>query len=287
VAKERFDASEPGGLWAIMVDTDERIDTHGEDVRAILAASNAECAMVMHHSETHVRERIFRLPAKGSFNGPTHEAYTAQPRDQLLVLEKTRCFELEKTPEDYQKKFERDARVLAAYTKENPWDPRWFYYYGDALQSLRRFEEATAAYDECAKLRGWNEESAWACYRAAECWCALEKYEKAVDACAAGLARHSGIAELAWLAGYASWQLGKVDQAVFWSHLAISMGLFRGKGADVHRIGFRNVRALFEGPYDVLRYALRAMGDIVGADVAEVLMKEATAAREAYGRKAT
>src|SRR5262249_7095711 len=142
-------------------------------------------------------------------------------------------------------------------------DPRWFYYLGDSLQNLGRLDDAVAAYRACSSLRGWNEESAWACYREAECHSAKEDWDSAIDACSAGLARHAGMAELAWLAAFASWRGGRADQAVFWSRMSISMGMFRGASADVRRIGFRHLPALFEGPFDVLRYALRSLGDDV------------------------
>ena len=128
--------------------------------------------------------------------------------------------------------------------REHPSDPRRHYYLGESLKNLDRNEEAVAEYDACAALRGWNEESARACYRAAECLCRLNRHRDAIDRCAAGLARHAGIAELAWLAAY---QLGDPTQAVYWARLAIAHGLFRGSGAAVPRIGFRNAGALHEG----------------------------------------
>jgi hypothetical protein len=51
---------------------------------------------------------------------------------------------------------------------------------------------------------GWNVESAWACFRPAECFIQLKRFVDAVEVCAAGLARHAGVAELAWLAVFAS-----------------------------------------------------------------------------------
>jgi tetratricopeptide (TPR) repeat protein len=195
------------------------------------------------------------------------------------TLAKARFLELRKTPEQYRRKFERDAAILEEHTRAHPKDPRWFYYLGDALHGLGRHEEAVAAFTACSALRGWDEEAAWARYRAAECLCALGRWDDAVDACALGLARHAGVAELAWLAGFASYRAGKNAQAVWWSRASIALGCFRGCGADVKRIGFRNPGALWEGPYDVLRYALKALGDEAGAAEAELDHGRAMAAR--------
>lgn len=268
-----------GGTWAIHVDTDERIEPRGEDLRAALthAPESVECFLMPADDGSYVKERIIRLPAKSRFSGPTHEAYPTGAG--AVVLERARFREVPKTPAQYRKKFERDVRLLARHAEENPTDPRWFYYLGDSLQNLKRFEDAMVAFKECADLRGWNEESAWACYRAAECAIALGRFHRAVDLCAAGLARHAGIAELAWLASSASHKAGLAHQAVWWARLSIAMGLFRGRGADVKRIGFRNVFALYEGPYDVLRTALGELGDETGAKEAETLFEEAKRAR--------
>ena len=59
------------------------------------------------------------------------------------------------------------------------------------------------------------------------------------------------------------------------------MGYVEGDGRRVQRIGFRHPPGLFEGPYDILRFALRRLGDEAGAAAAERMFVEAKAAREA------
>jgi len=275
-------AHELGGDWAVTVDTDERLEPRGEDLRAEAEAAAEGVLMVLHESGAYAKERLFRLPAKVRFSGPTHESYAAYEVG-VRTLEKARFLELPKTPEAYRAKFERDVEILRRHTKAHPKEARWFYYLGDSLQNLRRYDEAVRAYRACAALRGWNEESAWSCYRAAECLIALERFAEAVDQCAAGLALHAGIAELPWLAAFASFRAGRPEQAACWARLAIPMGYFQGRGREIKRIGFRNVNALYEGPFDVLRFALRALGDEPGAAEAERLHEEATRARLAGG----
>jgi tetratricopeptide (TPR) repeat protein len=271
-------AHELGGDWAVTLDTDERIEPNGVDLRAALGQAKEGVLMVMDHERTYAKERFFRLPMPERYAGPTHECFAAY-RVGVRTLERATFRELAKSPEELRKKFERDAAILEAHVRAHPDDPRWHYYLGESLKNLDRPAEAIAAYDACAALRGWNEESAWACYRAAECLCALGRHRDAIDRCAAGLARHAGIAELAWLAGFAAYQAGDAAQAVYWARLATTHGLFRGDGATVPRIGFRNPVALYEGPYDVLRYALAQLGDTAGAREAEARYDEARKAR--------
>ena len=85
----------------------------------------------------------------------------------------------------------------------------------------------------------------------------------------------------AWLAAFSAYQLGNYAQAVYWARLSIPFGLFQGNGAHVPRIGFRHPSALYEGPFDILRFALRKLGDQLGAGEAERLYHQAAAARGA------
>jgi hypothetical protein len=273
-------AAETGADWAVTLDTDERIDPGDHDVGALLAASDGDALHVKHVGGTYGKERFFRLPVRGRYVGPTHEAFIADGA-RGGSLDGIVFHELDKSPEDYRRKVERDVAILSRYTAEHPDDPRWYYYLGDSLAGLGRHDEAIAAFRICASLDGWDEEGAWALYRAAECFLKVGRPVDAVASCAAGMARHAGLAELPWLAAYASWQAGRTAQATYWARQAVAMGLFAGRGADVPRVGFRHPPALWEGPYDVLRFSLRAAGDTAGADEAERLFEAARRAREA------
>ena len=125
------------------------------------------------------------------------------------------------------------------------------------------FEQAAEAYERCARLRGWDEEGAWGAYKAASCLCELKRFREATELCALGLTRHSGFPELAWLAGYCCYQLGRLRDAVNWSHLAISLGHVEGRSVGADRISFRHLPGWYEAPYDVLRYAYQKLGQPV------------------------
>jgi len=276
-------AAELGADWAVTLDSDERIVLGSSDARSLLTASDADALHVKHVGGTYAKERFFRLPARGRYVGPTHEAFISEGA-RIGTLPGVLFEELPKSAEDYRRKAERDVSILSCHTAEHPDDPRWFYYLGDSLTGLGRHDEAIAAFRICASLKGWDEEGAWAQYRVAELFLRIGRPEEAVEACAAGMARHAGLAELPWLAAYASWQARRPAQAVYWARLAIAMGHFAGAGLSVARVGFRHPPGLWEGPYDVLRFALRKIGDDAGADEAERLFLEAKAAREAGER---
>ncbi len=269
---------ETGADWAVMVDTDETIDLGGVDARAAIESAAVPHLMLSHESGTYSQARFFRLPAVGKYVGPTHEAYApyvggAEPLEGAVFRDKP------KTETQTRAKAERDVRVLRAHILQHPDEPRWLYYLGDALQVLGRLDEAIETYRARADRRGWAEESAWACYRMAECYCGQGRWAQAVDACASGLARHAGIGELAWLAGYASFKGGESQQAVWWARQAIALGCYAGCGPQVRRTLFRYPFGLYEGPYNVLHFALKTLGDEVGAADADRLRLLAIAAR--------
>jgi glycosyltransferase involved in cell wall biosynthesis len=278
-------ATECGADWAVTLDTDERIHANGEDLRAAMRFAGGDdrteaigVLMTQNTERTYDKLRFLRLPCSERYSGPTHESISAFKLGQR-TLERATFSELQKSPEDLKRKFMRDLSILRDHISHHPLDPRWHYYLGDSLRNLGQYSEAVDAYDTCAALRGWNEESAWACYQAADCLVQLGNFSDAVERCATGLTRHAGIAELCWLAGFASYQSGDYVQCIYWARLAITQGLAIGTGRDVPRIGFRNPVALYEGPYDLLRFALAKIGDAEGAADAEARFNAAKAER--------
>jgi tetratricopeptide (TPR) repeat protein len=152
---------------------------------------------------------------------------------------------------------------------------------------MKKYREAIDAYEACAMLRGWCEEAAWACYRTAQCYVELKQYQNAVDACARGLVRHPGIAEIPWLASYCEYQLRRYDFAVHWAEISIALGWYQGIASTIPRVGFRHLPGLYEAPYDVLRFAFRCMSkdnNAIEADGHYNAALEARLARTSRGK---
>lgn len=276
-------AAELGGDWAVTIDTDERLQLEGEDVRSVLHRTLHGVLMMPDREGIYMKERVFRLPMPVRYVGPTHEAFAAH-QVGVEIVERAFFWELPKSPEQLRLKFERDVEVLSAHLQLHPGDPRWHYYLGDSLKNLCRYREAISSYEKCLALRGWDEEAAWASFRAAQCHEELGEFQQMIDVLVRGMGNHAGIAELMWYAGYAASRLGNHQQAVYWAELSIPFGRFRGRGAQVKRIGFKFLPGLFEGPFDILRFSLRALGDISGAEAAQLAYDEAKLARSRFER---
>jgi hypothetical protein len=273
-------ATQLGARWAVTVDTDERLHFEpGFELKRELAKAKGKVVLVTAEDGSYAKERIFRLPAKVAWRGPTHECVEGKQAGDSAVLAGTRFSELPKDPPALKAKFERDVAILLEHTRTHPDDPRWHYYLGASLHDLGRYEEAIPAYRACSDLRGWPEEGAWACYREAMCLTELKRWTEAIDACARGLAIRPATAELAWLAGWSAYKARRYEDAIAWSNMAAVNGLFEGSGATYRRISFRHPPALYEGPYEVLRWTYQALGDKPAAEAAEQAAAAAKAAR--------
>jgi tetratricopeptide (TPR) repeat protein len=244
-----------GDTWGIVLDSDERlICDDPKALRLELSSPSAMMGLTYDVDEFYRKERLFRLPTHAQYVGFTHEApiNTGQAIDPVQHL---KFWELQKSNEEFQQKLRRDVTLLRRQVKATPCDARWWYYLGDTLDSLGQKLEATDAFVQCAKLRGWDEEGAWACYRGATILLARERYQEAIDIAAKGLARHPGVAELCWVASVASFRAGLKDKATYWARMCVALGDHVGVNLSRSRAGFRHLPALFELPYDVLRFA--------------------------------
>ena len=252
-------AADEGFDWALMLDTDERIQWptyHETDATLgeLLSLTDADVLMVPHVSGTYEKERLFRLPARGQYVGPVHEAFIVADGARRDTLTGLVFSEEAKTPEALAAKLERDLRALEDWTTEHPEDPRWFYYLGDTYANLGRAEAATQAFAQCWRLGGWDEESAWACYRNAELCVREENWIHAIEWCQRGMERRPDFPEFPWLIGWCCYQQGRDEKAILWERLAVTLNEANFWPRPV-RIGFRHPPAHFEGPWDVMAHA--------------------------------
>lgn len=269
-------AADEGYDWALMLDTDERIHKTRGSLHNALVGESHDMLHVWADDHSYAKPRLFRLPARGHYTGPTHECWVSDPGSTTGTLDGITFSELPKTEAQYRAKAERDREILEQYTQEHPGDPRWFYYLGDTYSGLGDDLRAVNAFWECWELNGWDEESAWAAYRIAEINCKIGNYDDALGWCTRGMSRHPGMAELPWLAGYCCFKMGRFQHAIWWEEMAIALN--KAKAAD-HRINFRHEPALWEGPYDVMSHASAALGRDVKSSADRVLCEAYMAER--------
>jgi tetratricopeptide (TPR) repeat protein len=252
--------------WAMMLDTDERIRLgDGADksvVRDWLQSVPEDVLMVHNVDGSYEKERFFRLPVRGHYVGPTHEAFITDPGATrgTLSADLITFTELPKTPEQYRAKAERDVRLLTNYLTDHPDDPRWWYYLGDTWAGLGDVRYAIDAFWHCWSLNGWDEESAWAAYRSAELEYGRGMHNDALINALHALHRRPDHPEACWLAGLCCYQMGNFTAARVWAFLAEQLITFSGEGEVPPRIGFRkpDIAACVE---DLHRWVSFRLGD--------------------------
>lgn len=250
---------EDGPYWALMLDTDERL-IWTDDVKNVLESTTADVLMVEHESGSYEKERFFRLPVRGHYVGPTHEAFiTDEGAIRTTPIMPMRFTEIPKTPEQYRAKAERDQRILEAYTKAHPKDPRWWYYLGDTYVGLGETSKAKQAFWECQILDGWDEECAWANYRIATIEYEEKLYSRALGSAGMALERRADLPEAAWLAGLCRYYQGDYADAYCWGRMALTLLDIADQRKVPARIGFREpgIAVLV---HDLLSWAAQMLG---------------------------
>lgn len=255
-------ATQAGADWSLILDTDERYTCDAKRLRALLDPATALGAYyVTHASGSYKQARLVKLPCPIRYSGRTHEAFPAYQMPTLTLAADVLAFsDVPKTPEQLEHKLRRDLGLLEQMTREDALATRGWFYLGETKRNLGDPSGALMAYDACSSLGGWDEEGAFACYRAAECLVQLGLMKEAVRRCAIGLSIHPAFGELAWLAGWCCYQLGWHQKAICWAAMAASVGLWDGVGRGFERIGFKHLPGLFEGPYDVMAHAWAQLG---------------------------
>jgi len=72
------------------------------------------------------------------------------------------------------------------------------------------------------------------------------------------------------MAAWCEYRAGRMRQAIAWAQMSIAIEHAEGTSEGADRVGFRNLVGWYEGPLDVLRFALRRRGHIAEADRVEV-----------------
>lgn len=268
--------------YALMLDCDERIQcVNPKRLRTVLASNvSADVYIAMDLDRFYAKDRIFRLPPRGQYVGPTHEMFVYDDVTRREMLSGLTFHELPRTPEQTERKLARDLQILECYTAEHPHDARFWYYLGDTYEQSNYRDLAIVAFERSHDLNSTGEESPWSAYRIATFLAGEAKHAEAIVWCLKGMAQHAAMAELHWLAGWCCYQMGRDHQAVYWSVLSSTFGEFSNRRYPVQRIGFRTPQALWEWPYETLRNALHRLGDVAGANDADVLYNAAKKKRE-------
>jgi hypothetical protein len=268
-------AADRGADWALLLDSDETLVTPKApyNLRCNLEGSRVPHWTLKSSDGVYQQPRFFHLPTTGAFVGPTHEEYRPSLPAHVLA-----GVTFATPPKDHAQALAsaaRDLPLLEAYVDEHPDDTRFIYYLGATHATLGNHLDAIEHFRLRADM-GWGEEAAWSLFRCAVCWLQLKMPKHALDVAMEGMSKHAGLPELPYIAGMACLELQRWEQALIWGALAASLGKFvrfkfginfRG---EVERVGQRSLVAFYEGPYEVVERANRALGKVTLAEEARI-----------------
>lgn len=235
--------------WALIMDDDYEFTFDFESKDAFKSWLAEQKVGIVHvWGDGYYSGRLVRRDIE--WKGIVHE-YPTDPKNRGTTYVKLVSFkERPRTPEQSSAKFLRDRDLLERARIDDPDNPRWMYYLGATYEALGFDDSALACYIQAMDNSRWDEEIGWSAFKAA-CICAKrEQYDDAIELCMKAAGRHAGMAELFWMASWCNYRLGRNVQACRLANMAIAANSFTSK-----RIGFRFVPALYEAPYNVLRYA--------------------------------
>jgi tetratricopeptide (TPR) repeat protein len=217
------------------------------------------------------KARFFWLPAVGRYDGIAHEAFVANTPGALL--KSVTFHEVPKTPSELEALTLSVAETMRTEIRKEPGNSRWHFYLADSLCHHGRFDEAIESFRTAALLTGWDEERDWSWYRIALIYGEQRRYAEAIEALQIG---GVNIPEQAWYLAYCCHRSGQNDRAVYWAQKSARIA---EEQRDRLRIGFSYRFAQFEGPFNVLDHAYRALGETKLADEAKRKTEEMIALR--------
>jgi tetratricopeptide (TPR) repeat protein len=242
--------------WAVMIDTDQRIDWRGTDLRRVLKfdtaafgrGKNVSVYTLRSRDGRHVKEQIFRLPRMGAYEGRTHECF---PLANAREYPQARVWEVPKSSDEIRAGRERDLTILQEDAASHPERARTWFYLAETLLGLSHKAEASVAHQECYRRSKSPVEAAWSAYRLAQLACAEGSYETAGLWCERG---YQKIPDMVELSNYEAWirtRQGNYRAALDAADRALYLGSLRGNTKTA--ISFPTPKRTTTGPRGSLR----------------------------------
>ena len=247
--------------WSAQLDTDERILRNDIDVRSTLAKVPAAIEAVTVHEDTgnYDKVRFIRHPTMCRFSQSFHEELVPDPKK--CTLSRIRFHELPKSPERIAEIIQGQIHWCGVQCELEPDNPRWRYYLASALEKVKRLPEGIAVYQEAISRFKEPEPKAWCHFRIACCHAAMQENGQAINAALQAMLYGPDYAEAPWLIAQINLLAGMNKEAIAWAKIAAAHNWSRKEPGEIHRIGFKEPRALYEGPYQVMAQAYKQMGD--------------------------
>jgi tetratricopeptide (TPR) repeat protein len=243
--------------WAITIDPDERLHVQpGFDLRAALELTPAALVTAAHVSGSYTKERCIRLPARGRWQGVTHETFAVAEGESIAHATEIAFGEVPKDPAEQQARNLAVEARLRRQVEEHPDDARAWLYLGHTLFDLARYRAAIDVYSRALSMLVEPEERGWCAYQAGICRHLQGQHAGALHLATSAIKSAPWMPEAYCLAARASLALDMKREATAHAITAITHGRFDGYGEAAPRLGFVDLPMHFEDPFYILAAAM-------------------------------
>jgi tetratricopeptide (TPR) repeat protein len=166
--------------YVLLMDADMILQIKNFDKNELLNAQTF-CLFQGNDSFYYQNMRIIENNGLYSYCGVTHEYINCPKEATIAIIKKENLFIA-----DYgdggckSDKFERDIRLLLDGIKEEPNNPRYYFYLANSYHDSGRFGEAIDVYKKRIELGNWKEEVWYSYYRIGLCFKNIGKMDKAI-----------------------------------------------------------------------------------------------------------
>ena len=148
--------------------------------KSLLTNSNIFYILQGNDSFYYQNIRIIKNNGKYKYKGVTHE-YLDYGNENCLRLDKSTIFILDLGDGGSKKnKFERDITLLLDGLKNEPNNPRYYFYLANSYFNMNDYENAIENYKKRINFGGWKEEVWYSSYRIGLSYYALKDFSNAI-----------------------------------------------------------------------------------------------------------
>jgi glycosyltransferase involved in cell wall biosynthesis len=166
--------------YVILLDADMILQVKNFDKKILYSA---DYFMILQGSEAfyYQNTRIVKNNGLFKYTGVTHEYVDVPGGSNSLIINKSQLFINDIGDGGCKSnKFERDVKLLLDGLKDEPNNPRYYFYLGNSYHDLGKYDEAINSYKKRIEIGGWKEEVWYSYYKIGGCYMKLGQMSNAL-----------------------------------------------------------------------------------------------------------
>ena len=247
------EATRGGADWAAILDTDERYQLRGFDIREMLEKSGMDNIEAYRAGNGANQIRFIKLPTESRYHYNIHEDFRSPDGVKRAMLKDIKILELPKDDLEAYNRGQIDR--MEAQLAEEPWNPRWQYYVADMRAKLKDYDIAVPLFEELWK----KQPCAWFGWKWVTNMAMMGKPDEALKKACELMYHHPGHAEIPMAAGLCCLDMHRWEDAIHWGRMASSITWVGLKAEDIPVTYGKELKAYYDGPWWVIDQACTAL----------------------------